>query len=116
MRPRPLGLLDLVPFLLEPGGPVFLVKGRDPLTQPRLLVLQALEIGGRFPGGDDRCDGRQRAEVLDEVGADVARFFFLMRKSDAHLEFDLDLAKKTSNRIANDRQGRLPYKAVHSLV
>jgi arginyl-tRNA synthetase len=36
-------------------------------------------------------------EVTDEVGADAARFFFLMRKSDAHLEFDLDLAKKTSN-------------------
>ncbi len=37
------------------------------------------------------------SEVLDEVGKDVARFFFLMRKSDAHLEFDLDLAKKTSS-------------------
>jgi len=37
------------------------------------------------------------SEVLDEVGRDVARFFFLMRKSDAHLEFDLDLAKKTSS-------------------
>jgi arginyl-tRNA synthetase len=36
-------------------------------------------------------------EVLNEVGTDAARFFFLMRKSDAHLEFDLDLAKKTSN-------------------
>ena len=34
---------------------------------------------------------------MDEVGADASRFFFLMRKSDAHLEFDLDLAKKTSN-------------------
>ncbi|MCX8021642.1 MAG: arginine--tRNA ligase [Syntrophorhabdaceae bacterium] len=36
-------------------------------------------------------------EVIQEVGKDVARFFFLMRKSDAHLEFDLDLAKKTTN-------------------
>lgn len=36
-------------------------------------------------------------EVVDEVGKDVARFFFLMRKSDAHLEFDLDLARKTSS-------------------
>lgn len=36
-------------------------------------------------------------EVVDEVGKDAARFFFLMRKSDAHLEFDLDLAKKTTN-------------------
>jgi arginyl-tRNA synthetase len=36
-------------------------------------------------------------EVVDEVGKDAARFFFLTRKSDSHLEFDLDLAKKTSN-------------------
>ena len=36
-------------------------------------------------------------EVLEEVGTDAARFFFLMRKSDAHLEFDLDLAKRTSS-------------------
>jgi len=35
-------------------------------------------------------------EVLDEVGADLARFFFLMRKSDAHLDFDLELARRQS--------------------
>jgi arginyl-tRNA synthetase len=35
-------------------------------------------------------------EVLDEVGADAARFFFLLRKADSQLEFDLDLAKKQS--------------------
>jgi arginyl-tRNA synthetase len=33
-------------------------------------------------------------ELLDEVGADVARFFFLFRKHDSHLDFDLDLAKR----------------------
>ena len=36
-------------------------------------------------------------EVLDEVGRDAARFFFLMRKSDSHLDFDLELAKKQSS-------------------
>ncbi|HWP64548.1 MAG TPA: arginine--tRNA ligase [Candidatus Limnocylindria bacterium] len=36
------------------------------------------------------------AEVLDEVGADAARFFFLLRKADSQLEFDLELAKKQS--------------------
>ncbi len=35
-------------------------------------------------------------EVLDEVGADLARFFFLMRKSDAQLDFDLELARRQS--------------------
>ncbi|HLD87765.1 MAG TPA: DALR anticodon-binding domain-containing protein, partial [Candidatus Omnitrophota bacterium] len=35
-------------------------------------------------------------EVMDEVGKDAARFFFLMRQSNAPLEFDLELAKKES--------------------
>ncbi len=33
-------------------------------------------------------------ELVDEVGPDVVRFFFLFRKSDSHLDFDLDLAKR----------------------
>lgn len=32
-------------------------------------------------------------EVMDEVGKDAARFFFLMRKIDSHLDFNLELAK-----------------------
>ncbi len=33
-------------------------------------------------------------DIIDEVGKDVARFFYLNRKADAQLEFDLDLALK----------------------
>ncbi len=33
-------------------------------------------------------------EVLSEVGLDAARYFFLMRKTDSHLDFDLELAKQ----------------------
>jgi arginyl-tRNA synthetase len=33
-------------------------------------------------------------EVIDEVGVDAARFFFLMRHIKIHLDFDLELAKK----------------------
>jgi arginyl-tRNA synthetase len=36
-------------------------------------------------------------EVIEEVGKDAARFFFLMRKSDSHLDFDLNLAKQQSS-------------------
>jgi len=36
-------------------------------------------------------------EVIDEVGRDACRFFFLMRRSDSQLDFDLELAKKQSN-------------------
>ncbi|NCO34024.1 MAG: arginine--tRNA ligase [Armatimonadetes bacterium CG2_30_59_28] len=35
-------------------------------------------------------------EILDAVGKDVARFFYLMRSHDSHLDFDLDLARKES--------------------
>ncbi len=33
-------------------------------------------------------------ELVDEVGADALRYFFLMRRVDSHLVFDIDLAKK----------------------
>lgn len=33
-------------------------------------------------------------ELMDEAGADVVRYFFLMRSPQSHLNFDLDLAKK----------------------
>lgn len=36
-------------------------------------------------------------ELRKEVGNDAARFFYAMRKSDQHLDFDLDLAKSQSN-------------------
>lgn len=37
------------------------------------------------------------AEVVKEVGRDAARYFFLTRRSDSHLEFDLELAKSKNN-------------------
>lgn len=36
-------------------------------------------------------------DLLDEVGRDVARWFFLMRRCESHLDFDLDLAKTQSD-------------------
>ena len=37
------------------------------------------------------------SEVVGEVGRDAARYFFLTRRSDSHLEFDLELAKARNN-------------------
>jgi arginyl-tRNA synthetase len=37
-------------------------------------------------------------DLLDEVGNDVARYFFIMRNSTTHLEFDLGLAKEQSDK------------------
>ena len=36
-------------------------------------------------------------ELREEVGNDAARFFYVMRKPEQHLDFDLELAKSTSN-------------------
>lgn len=36
-------------------------------------------------------------ELIEEVGCDAARFFFIMRSIDSQLDFDLDLAKARSN-------------------
>jgi len=36
-------------------------------------------------------------ELREEVGNDAARFFYVMRKAEQHLDFDLDLAKSQSN-------------------
>jgi arginyl-tRNA synthetase len=36
-------------------------------------------------------------DVVDEVGADAARFFFLARSADSQMEFDLELAKRQSS-------------------
>ncbi len=37
-------------------------------------------------------------ELMDDVGVDVTRFFFLMRAPSTHLEFDLDLAREASDK------------------
>lgn len=36
-------------------------------------------------------------ELMDEVGIDAMRYFFSMRSSDSHLDFDMDLAVSRSN-------------------
>ena len=36
-------------------------------------------------------------ELRNEIGNDAARFFYVLRKSEQHMDFDLDLAKSNSN-------------------
>ncbi len=73
--------------------------GRDKESLKVLLIQFVTLLKDGKPVGMSTRAGQFTTldEVLDEVGVDAARFFFLMRKSDAHLEFDLDLATKTTN-------------------
>lgn len=60
-----------------------------------LIVQQVNLIKGGQPAKMSKRAGEfvTLAELNDEVGRDPARFFFLMRRSNAHLNFDIDLAK-----------------------
>lgn len=73
--------------------------GRDKEALKVLLIQFVTLVRDGKPVGMSTRSGQFTTlrEVVEEVGKDAARFFFLMRKSDAHLEFDLDLAKKTTN-------------------
>jgi arginyl-tRNA synthetase len=65
--------------------------------QIRIVQLCTLKRAGRpIPMSTREGQYVTLKEVMEEVGRDAARFFFLLRKLDAHLEFDLELAKKQS--------------------
>lgn len=72
------------------------------LAQDRLQILlvqfvNLLRDGKQISMSTRSGEFETLKAVVDEVGRDAARFFFLLRKSDAHLDFDLELAKKQSN-------------------
>ena len=70
---------------------------------PNVLQVVLVQMVQLTRGGEPVRMGKRTGEfvsleeVLQEVGRDAARFFFLMRKSDSHLDFDLDLAKRQSS-------------------
>lgn len=73
--------------------------GHDAETLQILLIqmVNLLRKGKPVRMGKRTGEFVTLSEVIDEVGNDVARFFFLLRRSDSHLDFDLDLAKTESN-------------------
>lgn len=78
---------------------VLLAAGVDPERLKVLLVqfVNLIRDGKQISMSTRSGEFETLRAVIDEVGKDAARFFFLMRKNDAHLDFDLDLAKKQSN-------------------
>ncbi len=73
--------------------------GFDPKSLHVVLVqmVQLTRGGEPVRMGKRTGDFVALEEVIEEVGRDAARFFFLMRKSDSHLDFDLELAKRQSS-------------------
>ncbi|MDF1580877.1 MAG: arginine--tRNA ligase [Desulfuromonadales bacterium] len=66
----------------------------------RVLLIQMVNL---LRDGQPVAMGKRSGEfvtlrdVIDEVGSDACRYFFLMRRSDSPLDFDLELAKQQSN-------------------
>lgn len=65
------------------------------------IVLQLVRL---FEGGKEVRMSKRTGiyvtidELIEEVGLDVARFFFLQRSLDTHFNFDMDLAKERSDK------------------
>ncbi|MBR1418142.1 MAG: arginine--tRNA ligase [Synergistaceae bacterium] len=73
--------------------------GKDPDKFDVLLIqLVNLLSGGKQVAMSTRSgEFIELSEVCNEVGVDATRFFFLTRRSDSQLDFDLDLAKSQSS-------------------
>lgn len=72
--------------------------GYDP-DQLEVVIMQLVRL---FSGGEMLRMSKRTgqyvtlSELMEEVGRDAARYFFVMRSADSHLDFDLDLAKSES--------------------
>lgn len=73
--------------------------GCDP-DKLEIIIYQAVRLlsGGEIVMMSKRAgDVVLLSDLLDEVGTDAARFFFLTRSADSTLDFDLELAKTQSS-------------------
>ena len=70
---------------------------------PDKLIITLVQFAVLYRGGEKIAMGKRSGDFVtlrdlrNEVGNDAARFFYVLRKSDQHLDFDLDLAKSKSN-------------------
>jgi len=70
---------------------------------PGRLEIALVQFAVLYRNGEKVAMGRRSGEFVtlrelrEEVGNDAARFFYVLRKSDQHLDFDLDLAKSESS-------------------
>jgi arginyl-tRNA synthetase len=75
------------------------VLGIDPARLSVLLIqLVSVKRGEETVRMSRRAGvGISLKEMIDEVGADAVRYFFLLRSADAQMEFDVELARRQSS-------------------
>lgn len=72
-------------------------------TNPEALEVLLVQFAILYRGGEKLAMSTRSGqfvtlrELRDEVGRDAARFFYVQRKSEQHMDFDLDLAVSKSN-------------------
>lgn len=73
------------------------------IDQDRLQVI-IMQLVRLFKGDEPVRMSKRSGEyitlrdLIDDVGRDAARYFFVMRSADSHLDFDLDLAREQSSK------------------
>lgn len=71
-----------------------------PLERFQIVVFQVVRfLRDGKPAPMRKRDGNiyELRDLINEVGSDVTRFFYLMRSLDTHMDFDIDLALKQSD-------------------
>ena len=74
--------------------------GGLPLENFRILIAQQVNLlkdGKPFKMSKRQGNFISMDELVEEVGPDAAKYFFLRRSLDSHLDFDIDLAKKQTD-------------------
>jgi arginyl-tRNA synthetase len=71
-------------------------KDPDVLSVILIQTVSLLRDGQEVKMGKRAGEFVTLDDVIDEVGKDATRFFYLMRRHDTPLEFDLELAKRQS--------------------
>ena len=67
------------------------------------LEIELVQFANLFEGGEKISMSTRSGEFVtlkqlrEDVGQDAARFFYVMRKADHHMDFDLDLAREQSS-------------------
>jgi arginyl-tRNA synthetase len=94
--------LKLLNFNLMPIDQVRAGSPLPPEQKPVAFEVLLIQHCRLLQGGQEVKMSKRAAsyvtlrELMEEVGVDATRFFFAMRKTNSHLDFDMDVAKKKS--------------------
>lgn len=69
----------------------------DKINLVFIQMVSLIQDGNVISMSTRKDEGEYLSDVVHDVGSDVTRYFFLMRSYQSQLEFDVDLARKTSS-------------------